>query len=182
MVNKAVFLDRDGVINQTEVRDGKPYAPRKIEDFIILPGVEDAIVNIKALGYLVVVVTNQPDINNNLVDSAAVEAMHNRLAHLPIDKIYVCPHTRDEGCFCRKPKPGMLFQARDELNIDLSKSYMVGDRQSDMQASIAAGCTSILMDYNYPETQLQIYDFICYNLIEFYELLLGFSNVRQPEN
>ena len=172
MVNKAVFLDRDGVINLAKVRGGKPYAPQKAEDFVILPGVEDAINRISALGYLILVVTNQPDINNKQVDPAELNFMHDRLAHLPIEKIYICPHSQNEGCFCRKPKPGMLFQARDEFNIDLSRSYMVGDRQSDMQASKAAGCTSIFIDRNYAETKLVIYDLICYDLVEFSELLV----------
>ena len=172
MVNKAVFLDRDGVINQAKVRGGKPYAPRKAEDFVILPGVEDAISRISALGYLVLVVTNQPDINNKQVELAEVNVMHDRLAHLPIKKIYICPHSQNEGCLCRKPNPGMLFQARDEFNIDLSRSFMVGDRQSDMQASKAAGCTSIFIDRNYDETKLVIYDVVCYDLLEFSELLV----------
>ena len=178
MVNRAVFLDRDGVINRAEVRDGKPYAPRKIEDFIILPGVDDAIVNINALGYLVVVVTNQPDINNELVDPREIDAMHDRLSHLPIKKVYICPHTSYENCFCRKPKPGMLFRARDELDINLSDSYMVGDRQSDVQASVAAGCKSIFIDYGYRETGLQNPDYICDNLCDFYQYLLGAVNDR----
>ena len=173
MVNKAVFLDRDGVINQATVWGGKPYAPRKAEDFVILPGAEDAIMRIRAFGYLVLVVTNQPDINNKQVDPAEVNAMHNQLAHLPIEKIYVCPHSQDEDCLCRKPKPGMLFQALDEFNIDLSKSYMVGDRYSDMQASKSAGCKSVFIDRKYGETQLANSDFICYDLQEFSKLLVG---------
>ena len=182
MVNKAVFLDRDGVINFSEVRDGKPYAPRKVEDFIILDGVEEAIANIRALGYLVLVVTNQPDINNNLVEREEIDAMHRRLGHLPIEKIYVCPHTKDEGCSCRKPKPGMLLQAQAEFGIDLSKSFMIGDRQGDMQASEAAGCTSIFIDRKYRETKIVNYDFICYDLAECYELLLRAKNVGKSEN
>jgi D-glycero-D-manno-heptose 1,7-bisphosphate phosphatase len=173
VVNKAVFLDRDGVINQVAVWGGKPYAPRKAEDFVILPGVEDAIVRIRALGYLVLVVTNQPDINNKQVNLAEVNAMHDRLSHLPIEKIYVCPHSQHEGCLCRKPHPGMLLQARDEFNIDLSRSYMVGDRQSDMQASKSAGCKSVFIDKNYSETKMVKYNFVCYDLPEVSQLLAG---------
>jgi D-glycero-D-manno-heptose 1,7-bisphosphate phosphatase len=182
VVNKAVFLDRDGVINQVAVWGGKPYAPRKAEDFVILPGVEDAIMRIRALGCLVLVVTNQPDINNKQVNLAEVNAMHDRLAHLPIEKIYVCPHSQDEGCLCRKPNPGMLFQARDEFNINLSRSYMVGDRRSDMQASKSAGCTSIFINRNYGETEIVKYDFVCYDLVEVSQLLVGLLNVEKFEN
>ncbi|MDB2324247.1 HAD-IIIA family hydrolase [Alphaproteobacteria bacterium] len=174
---RAVFLDRDGVINQAMVRDGKPYAPRKAENFIILPGVDDAIVRIRSLGFLVLVVTNQPDINNKQVDPAEISVMHDRLAHLPIEKIYVCPHSQREGCLCRKPNPGMLFKARDEFNIDLSRSYMVGDRQSDVEASNSAGCTSIFIDKNYTETDLVDHDVVCYSLPEFALLLERFINV-----
>lgn len=182
MVAKAVILDRDGVINHAVVIEGKPFAPRKVSDFIILPGVEDAIVNISGLGYLIVVVTNQPDINNNLVGQAEVDAMHKELGHLPIERIYVCPHRRDEFCACRKPKPGMLFQARDELDLDLSKSFMVGDRQSDMEASNSAGCISVFIDYKYKETSEVIYDFICRDLGDFYKLLMSIENVEKSKN
>ena len=119
------------------------------------------------------VVTNQPDINNKQVDPSEIDAMHLQLAHLPIEKIYICPHSQDEGCFCRKPNPGMLFQARDEFNIDLSKSYMVGDRQTDMQASKSAGCTGVFIDHKYSETKMEKFDFVCYDLKEFSQLLAG---------
>ena len=112
MVNKAVFLDRDGVINQAIVCGGKPYAPRKAEDFVILPGVEDAISKISALGYLVLVVTNQPDINNKQVDLAEVNVMHNRLAHLPIKKIYICPHSQTNSTLiCPKATWSVIVRA-----------------------------------------------------------------------
>jgi len=115
VANKAVFLDRDGVINRALVRNGKPYAPRTLEDFEILPGVIDTVQALKRAGYLMIVVTNQPDIGNGLVDAAVVERMHAQLcAAMPIDAVYVCPHRQDEGCDCRKPKPGMLFSAKND--------------------------------------------------------------------
>jgi D-glycero-D-manno-heptose 1,7-bisphosphate phosphatase len=153
VVNKAVFLDRDGVINRALVRNGKPYAPRTLADFEILPGVVDTVQALKRAGYLMIVVTNQPDIGNGLVEAAVVEQMHAQLrAAMPIDEIYVCPHRQDEGCDCRKPKPGMLFSAKKLWNIAMEESYMVGDRYGDVQAGLAAGCTPIFIDKNYIET------------------------------
>lgn len=176
MVNRAVFLDRDGVINYSEVRDGKPYAPRVARDFILLPGVENAIVDIKSMGYQIIVVTNQPDINNKLVNPLEIEKMHRRIAHLPISKIYVCPHSQNEGCVCRKPRPGMLFKAREDFNIDLTKSFMLGDRQSDMEASKSAGCKSVFIDKNYKETKDVYYDMLCSDITDFSYMLRGLEN------
>lgn len=150
----AVFLDRDGVLNRSLVRDGKPYAPRNLSDFHILPEAAAALARLKAAGYLLVVVTNQPDIGNALVDPATVAAMHDLLRKaLPIDDIRCCPHTREDGCACRKPRPGMLLDAAAEWNIDLAASAMIGDRAGDMAAGRAAGCgLCIFIDRGYAET------------------------------
>ena len=149
---QAVFLDRDGVINRCEVRNGKPYAPRRLEDFRLLPRVLSAVQSLKRANFLVIVVTNQPDIGNRLVDGDTVEAMHKRLrARLPVDDIKVCPHRQDENCGCRKPKPGMLLEAARQWKIDLSSSYMVGDRCSDVVAGQSAGCYTILINRGYRE-------------------------------
>lgn len=153
VATKAVFLDRDGVINRTEVRDGKPYAPRTLAEFALLPGVAKACQTLADAGFLLFVVTNQPDIGNGLVTRSVVNAMHTQLlAELPITKIYLCPHTQTAGCECRKPKPGMLLKAKDEFGIRMAASFMVGDRYSDIQAALAAGCNPIFLDKNYIET------------------------------
>lgn len=150
---KAVFLDRDGVINRSHVREGKPYAPRTLEEFQLLPGVVEATKKLSEAGFLLFVATNQPDIGNGLVDPEIVEQMHRQLlATLPITKIYTCPHRQNEGCECRKPKPGLILAGEKEYKIDIKKSYMVGDRYSDVQAAIAAGCVPIFIDYEYVET------------------------------
>ena len=153
MVSKAIFLDRDGVINKSIMKDGKPHAPRKFSDFKLFPGVVEAIKNLSDAGYLIFVATNQPDIGNKLVDPNEVEKMHAYLMEkLPIKEIYMCPHRQDENCECRKPKPGMLFAAKNKFNIDMSASFMVGDRYSDVQTSLAAGCTPVFVDHDYLET------------------------------
>ena len=153
-VNKAVFLDRDGVISRSEVRGGKPYAPKRLEDFRLMPGAAQAVKSLKMGGFLVIVVTNQPDIGNGLVEPAVVDAMHARLrARVPVDDIRMCPHRQDEGCGCRKPKPGMLLAAARQWDIDLGRSYMIGDRDGDIIAGKAAGCYTLLVKRGYSEPQ-----------------------------
>ncbi len=155
----AVFVDRDGVLNRSAVRDGKPYAPRRLEEFRLLPGVAAAVADLKAAGLLVIVVTNQPDIGNGLVEATVVEAMHARLAaKAPVDEIRVCPHSQSAGCDCRKPRPGMLLAAAEAWNVDLAESYMVGDRAGDVVAGRAAGCYTVFVDRNYRETPSLAFD------------------------
>ena len=134
------------------MRGGKAYAPRRLEDFRLLPGVPKAMAALKRAGFLVVVVTNQPDIGNGLVAASTVEAMHAKLrSRVPVDDIRVCPHRQDAGCSCRKPKPGMLRVAARRWNIDLKNSYMVGDRGSDIVAGKAVGCYTLLINRHYSE-------------------------------
>lgn len=152
-MTRAIFLDRDGVLNRSEVRNGKPYAPRRLEDFEILPDVPDACKKLVNAGYLLIVVTNQPDIGNGLVDPAVVDAMHKQLQKaLPLTAIYTCPHKQTDGCTCRKPAPGLLLQAKTTHEIDMAQSYMVGDRKSDVEAALAVGVTPVFIDYKYIET------------------------------
>lgn len=147
---RAVFLDRDGVLVVPEMRDGRSYAPRSIEAFRIYPYAAEALARLKAAGYLLIVVTNQPDIGNGLVSADAVSEMHRLLTQaLPIDRIEMCPHSQSEACNCRKPKPGMLIDAARHCEIDLAASVMVGDRFSDVEAGRAAGCRTIFMDLGY---------------------------------
>lgn len=152
--SKAVFLDRDGVLNAAELRDGKPYAPRRFEDFSILPGVEEALQRLRQGGFLLIVVTNQPDVGNGFVDRDVVETMNASLIKaLPIDGVKVCYHAQSVGCACRKPKPGMILQAALEFEVDLSKSYMIGDRKGDVDAGHAAGCLTVFLDHGYRDSE-----------------------------
>jgi len=147
---QAVFLDRDGTVNVNEVRNGRPYAPTRLEDFDYLPGAPEAIARFKAEGYLVIVVTNQPDLATGKNTSDVIEAMHARLRdELGIDEVMLCPHTDDAGCDCRKPKPGMLLAAAEKWGIDLACSVMVGDRWRDVDAGRAAGCLTVHIDQSY---------------------------------
>ncbi len=150
---RAVFLDRDGVINRAVVRDGKPYPPASLAGLEILPGVPQALAALRAAGFLNVVVTNQPDVATGEQRRAVVEAMHARLAReLALDAIKVCYHVAADGCACRKPKPGMLLEAAAEQGIALGASYLVGDRWRDIAAAQAAGCrAAFFIDYGYRE-------------------------------
>lgn len=152
-MRKAVFLDRDGVINRSLVRGGKPYAPVRLEEFEILPGVPEALLRLRAAGFLNVVVTNQPDLTTGKQSPGVLAAMHSRLmAELAIDAIRVCPHVETDNCACRKPRPGLLLDAARDLGIDLASSCMVGDRWRDVAAGQRAGCgKSFFIDYEYAE-------------------------------
>ena len=150
----AVFLDRDGVLVATEVCAGKPIAALTLAGFAILPEAPAAVAALKAAGFATVVVTNQPELARGNVDSATMDAMHWRLrAAMPIDAVYVCPHDSAEGCGCRKPAPGMLLRAADDLDLDLAASYMIGDRWRDVGAGRAAGCTTVLIECGYDEPE-----------------------------
>ena len=138
----AIFLDRDGVINRSFVRAGKPFAPVSLDQLEILPGVAQALLKMREAGFLNIVVTNQPDIATGNLRHGVLDAMHSRLMNdLAIDSIRVCGHVDADNCACRKPRPGLLLDAARELDIDLAASYMVGDRWRD----IAAGWTGIAL-------------------------------------
>ena len=145
-MNKAVFLDRDGVLNHTIFRDGKPRAPYKLEDFKLFSDVEESTKLLKQNGYMLIVVTNQPDVARGWVSKTKVEEINTELARLiAIDDIKVCYHDTSDKCDCLKPKPGMLIEAAREHHIDLSISFMLGDRHSDVEAGKAAGTSAILI-------------------------------------
>jgi len=151
-LKRAVFLDRDGVINKAVVRDGKPYPPGFLEDLQILPGVAETLAGLRAAGFVNVIVTNQPDVATGKQRREVVEAMHAfLLSSLPVDAVKVCYHADADNCACRKPKPGMLLEAARELGIDLSASFMVGDRWRDVGAGQAAGCGCFFLDCGYLE-------------------------------
>src|SRR6202167_4021623 len=150
--NRAVFLDRDGVINRASVRESKPYPPSTVAELEVLPGVPEALQVLKKAGYKLLVVTNQPDVGRGTQSQQTLDAIHQALlSRLPIDDIFVCAHTDEGKCACRKPLPGMLLEAARKHDIDLPASFMVGDRWRDIEAGYNAGCRTILIDYGYSE-------------------------------
>ena len=173
-MRRAVFLDRDGVINQAVVRDGKPFPPSTLAEFVLLPGVEEACARLKAAGFLLVVATNQPDVGRGTQRREEVEAMHAAMsAALPIDRVEVC-YDRGQGepSEFRKPAPGMLRRAARELEIDLAASWMVGDRWRDIDCGAAAGCRTVFIDYGYAEQLRQRPDFRSASLLAAAALIL----------
>ena len=171
---RAVFLDRDGVLNAAVVRDGRPHPPDHVDQLVILPGVRSALDELKRAGYLLVVVTNQPDVRRGVQTRAAVDAIHDRLrAELPIDAIYCCFHDDADGCACRKPAPGLLLEAARERNIELAASFMVGDRWRDTEAGAAAGCRTAFVDCGYNERRPRAFDCRVTSLTEAASWILG---------
>jgi len=143
----AVFLDRDGVLNRTFLRDGVTRPPASLAEFELLPGVAEATRRLAAAGFGLVVVTNQPDVARGTQSRAAVEEMNDHLRGLlPVLEVVSCYHDDADGCDCRKPKPGMLLAAARRWGLELGRSFMVGDRWSDVEAGRAAGCTSVLVE------------------------------------
>jgi D-glycero-D-manno-heptose 1,7-bisphosphate phosphatase len=150
--NRAIFLDRDGVLNRPLIKEGKPYPPRSLAEAEILPGVAEALADLKRAGFLTIVVTNQPDVARGTTRRETVQEIDAFLAsRLPLDEVMVCYHDDRDGCECRKPAPGLLVAAAKRHGIDLARSYLVGDRWRDIEAGQRAGCVTILLDYGYAE-------------------------------
>lgn len=153
-MKRAVFLDRDGVVTEAVVRDGKPYPGTTI-----LPGVPDALARLRAAGFTLVVVTNQPDVARGTIARSEVEGVHERLrTELGLDAVYACFHDDADHCACRKPAPGMLLDAARDLGIDPKASFMIGDRWRDIEAGQAAGCRTIFVDREYAERRPAQFD------------------------
>ncbi len=151
-MNRAVFLDRDGVINRAVLRAGLPHPPQSVQDLEIMPGVGDALAALKSAGFVLVVITNQPDVARGTQTRDRVEAIHDLLMRtLPLDAVKVCYHDDADGCSCRKPAPGMILEAARDLDVELARSYTVGDRWKDIEAGKRAGTTTILIENEYPE-------------------------------
>jgi D-glycero-D-manno-heptose 1,7-bisphosphate phosphatase len=169
---RAVFLDRDGVINAVVLKDGRPYPPAAVDDVRVLPGVPGALAALKQAGYALIVVTNQPDVARGRQTRATVEAIHARLAEtLPIDEFRVCYHDDADRCSCRKPAPGLILQAPV---YDVSRSFLVGDRWRDIDAGQRAGCRAcILVDAGYAERQADAPDARVASLAEAAAWIIG---------
>ena len=162
-----VFLDRDGVLNENIVRNNRPFAPQSFDDFVVSVGAADAVAAFRASGYLSIVATNQPDVGARKVRREVVEQMHEKLrAEVKIDDILVCYHIDADHCQCRKPKPGMLLAAVQQYNIDLSRSWMIGDHWRDIDAGRAAGCRTIFIDYAFAEQRPESPDVVVQSLTE----------------
>ena len=160
---KAIFLDRDGVINE----ERKDYV-KNLDEFIILKGVSKAIKLLKEKNFLVIIITNQSAINRKLLTNNGLNEIHNHLQDVlknddtSYDAIYYCPHKPEENCKCRKPKPGLLLRAAEEHSIDMENSFLIGDSMTDIEAADAAGCKGILLKEN--QSLLQMAENLLVNL------------------
>jgi len=152
-MTRAVFLDRDGVLNQAFVKNGKPLSPDTIEEMIIVPDAASALNRLRQQGFRLIVATNQPDIKRGRLTRGQVDAMNAHLrSNLPLDAVEVCVHDDADNCDCRKPKPGLLLRAATRDGVALDESFMVGDRYRDIEAGYSAGCRTILIGGGYGET------------------------------
>jgi len=152
-MRRAVFFDRDGVLNQAVVRGGQVRAPLALEEFVVLPGAAEAVAQVREAGFLAIVVTNQPEIARGQLSWDTLTAMHRHLCGIvPVDAVYICPHDSIDGCDCHKPQPGLLLEAANDWDLDLSASFLIGDRWRDVGAGRAAGCYTVLIERDYSGT------------------------------
>ena len=153
MPQKSVFLDRDGVINKIVYRDGKPTSPRSIEEFEFEEGVAPALKRLSAAGFMLFVVTNQPELARGLVSQESLSKMTALVMSLPgIEEVRICSHDDGHGCSCRKPQPGMLLELAHKHHLALEESYIIGDTWKDSSAGSSAGCKSIILDRPYNQS------------------------------
>lgn len=168
-MRSAVFLDRDGVLNKAIVsEEGLPLPPRLPAEFEIPTGVPEACSMLRKAGLLLICVTNQPDIARGTADLDLVHWVNTQVRHMcGLEDVLVCPHDDSDHCDCRKPKPGLIFRGARSFNVDLAKSFMIGDRYRDVEAGKAAGLRTVLIDYGYPErAPQQAPDFVASSFVE----------------
>jgi D-glycero-D-manno-heptose 1,7-bisphosphate phosphatase len=178
---KAAFLDRDGVLNSCILRNGSPSPPSDVTEVEILPGVLEAIELLNQNGYLSIVVTNQPDISRGTTSLSQVQEINVSIERLiGVSHFYVCPHDDVDNCNCRKPKPGLIDRAVNDLGIDLERSFLVGDRWRDIEAGQSLGLPSFFIDYSYNELKPKPPFTQVFSLLEAVEIWIGvesgFSN------
>lgn len=175
----AIFLDRDGVLIRSQIINGKPYPAPSLADVQILPYVAEALSLFKEHELLLIVVTNQPDVATGKTPKRVVIEINNfLLTKLALDDIYTCFHHDADHCLCRKPLPGLINSATEKYNIDLSKSFMIGDRWRDIEAGVNAGVKTIFIDYGYQEKQPIQMDYSVNDLMEAANIILGENDVR----
>ena len=176
MKNKAIFLDRDGVINKVIMRNGKPSSPWKLKEFEILPDVKECLVAFKKMGFLNIIFTSQPDISRGFLQIEDLEKMHEIIDKtLLVDEIRFCPHDDKDNCSCRKPKPGLILEAVQKWSIDLRESYVIGDTWKDIGAGKAVGCKTFLLRREYNKGFQKDYDFEVSNLKKTVEIIKKLS-------
>ena len=163
----AVFLDRDGVLNRPMIRQGRPYPPGSLGELDVYPEAAASLRRLLVAGFVLVVVTNQPDVARGTHSREVVDDINRELCRqLPVAAVYVCFHDDADGCRCRKPAPGLLLDAAHDLGLDLSRSFMVGDRWRDVEAGRRAGCQTVHIDRHYSERSPEFPDVVTTGLAE----------------
>jgi D-glycero-D-manno-heptose 1,7-bisphosphate phosphatase len=179
-MKRAVFLDRDGVINGTVIVDGVPKPPRDKKEVAILEGVVEAIQLLRDHDYVPVVVTNQPDVARGTTTESNVNILNSHIGKMTnIEFFYTCFHDDIDLCDCRKPSPGLIKRAATELSLDIPNSYLVGDRWRDIAAAQAAGCQSFFIDYSYPELNPKMPYVKVFSLLEAVQIMIGVKYARK---
>ena len=180
MQHRAVFLDRDGVLNHAIVKNGKPYPPDSIEELTIPSDACHALQTLKSTGFLLIGVTNQPDVARGKTKQMTVEAINAKLMGLmPLDDILTCYHDDQDQCLCRKPLPGLLLQAAELHKINLKKSFMIGDRWKDIEAGEHAGCKTIWIHADYQEKKPSTTNFTATSLSEAAEWIINITTHQE---
>ena len=152
--NKAIFLDRDGVINEVVFHESdKPSSPWTFSEFKLLPGIKEPLEEFKKMGFLLFIISNQPDISRGFIEKGITEKISKIIYdNFPIKEILICPHDDHHYCNCRKPKPGMIFELSKKYDIDIKKSFLIGDNWKDTEAGQKAGCKTIIINTKYNKT------------------------------
>jgi D-glycero-D-manno-heptose 1,7-bisphosphate phosphatase len=181
--DRAVFLDRDGVLNRAFIRDGRPYPPATLAELEILPGVPEGLARLRAAGFRLIVVTNQPDVARGAQTREGVEVLHAALqVRLSLDEFKVCYHDDLAACACRKPAPGLLLAAVRDHHLNLAASFMVGDRWRDIEAGQRAGCRTVFIDYGYAEKRPARADVQVTSLAEAADWILKQEEGKDPHD
>jgi len=172
----AIFLDRDGVINNPVLINNKPYATLRPRDAFPIKGIKELIAKWKSMGFVVIVITNQPDIaRGTLLTKSKLKMINTRLQYdTGFDDIFVCPHDDKDKCLCRKPNIDLFLQARDKYHIDFESSWMIGDRAKDIEAAKNVGCKSIFVDYDYDEPKPTAQDYTVKSILEIKNIIKGY--------
>lgn len=170
--NRAVFLDRDGVINEPIITDGKPGSPLLVSEIKICPGVSEGISKLREHGFELVIVSNQPEVSRGNLSLKTLQAINLEIASMTgIEYFYCCTHSDDDACDCRKPLPGMILSASTDLNLDIHSSFLIGDRWRDILAGLNAGCKTIWIDRGYREVMPENYTYRVVNFLAAVQLV-----------